>query len=164
MIANANTEKLIEMLTELRELQQQLLWCLRTQQRAMRTGRMDQVQSCTSRSKFLVQQIADVEGKLRGTARQLAAGAEDPVARLSDLAAALAEPARSKLLALAAATLTLAQEIDQVNRINQQVTEEVLNCFDAIQRRLCNSDKSAVYESTGKPVMANAWRVLDAVG
>jgi len=157
---------LIEQLLELRDLHEQLLHVVRNKQRCMRSGDMDRVQSWSARETFLVESIRAGDAGRRETIATLAEPLDvDRPVTVSRLAERVHEPHRSKLLALAGATRNLAEQIYQVNQVNDAVTREILHCFAHMQREFAASQSDiGLYDPNGQRCLTPNVSILDAVG
>ena len=159
-------DALVEQLQELRELHDQLLLAARGKQSAMRCGDVDALQSWSAREKFLIDRITGAESARRATVEALAQalGREGPVT-VTVLAAQLGEPDRSRVLALAAAIRALAEQIHQINQINDAVSREILECFAQMHRRYAVARCDiGLYDTNGRKQLVTGAALLDAVG
>ncbi len=159
-------DALIESLIEMKRLQEQLSDALTGKQKAMRSGDMDSLESWSAREKFLIDKVSDVERVSRRLASEL--GKKQGLSAeigLTQLAERFSEPNRSRLLALVGAIRTIAERVRQMNRINDEVTREILCCFADIQRQMsavhCDT---GLYDTTGRKKVGIPHGFLDAVG
>ena len=159
-------ELLVEQLHELRDVHEQLLLAARSKQSAMRAGDVDALQSWSAREQFLVDRIAAAEQQRRAIVDALAQTLhlEGPVT-LTLLAGKLEEPDRSRLLALAGAIRSLAEQIRQTNQINDAVTREILQCFAQMQQQYAVARCDiGLYDTSGHKQLVTGVPILDAVG
>jgi flagellar biosynthesis/type III secretory pathway chaperone len=85
-------------------------------------------------------------------------------ATAKELASAAPEPARSKLLALAAMLKETAQNVQRLNRINAIATHKVLGHFDQIFRIIAQSGRDiGLYGRAGKKSITEQNRLVDAI-
>ncbi|NLX04090.1 MAG: flagellar protein FlgN [Phycisphaerae bacterium] len=159
-------ETLVSTLQELRELHEQLLLAARNKQKYMRSGEIDSLESWSAREQFLIERIGETDARRRETAEALAEGlGKDEPVTLRTLAESLAEPDRSRLLALAGAIRSLADQVYQVNRINDAVTREILQCFAQMQRNVAAAQGDiGLYDGRGQRRVTPTLNILDAVG
>ena len=157
---------MVEQLQEMRELHEQLLLAARNKQKSMRSGDLGALDSWAAREKFLIDRITATDAARRQTAEDLARtlGMEEPVT-LTRLADRLAEPGRSRLLALAGVVRGLAEQIYQANQVNDAVTRELLDCFAHMQRHYTAAHCDiGLYDTRGQRQLIAAVNLLDAVG
>jgi len=157
---------LVDQLLEIRELHEQLLLAVRNKQKHMRAGDMDGLQSWSAREKFLIDCVSTADQRRREITDQLSEqfGMEAP-ATVTQLADRLVEPHRSRLLALSGAIRSLAEQIYQVNQINDAVTREILECFAQMHRQFASAQADlGLYDPNGQRQLATRVSILDAVG
>ena len=81
-----------------------------------------------------------------------------------ELAQAAPEPARSKIMALAAMLKEMAQNIQRLNRVNAVATRKVLGHFDQIFRIIAQSGRDiGLYGRAGKKSLTEQNRLVDAI-
>jgi hypothetical protein len=161
-----NINDLVKSLQELRELHEQLLLAVRGKQRTMRTGEMNSLESWSARERFLIERISESDETRRASARSVAdrLGLGDSVT-ITELANHLAEPDRSRLLALAGAIRSTAEGIYQINQVTDAVTREILSCFAQMQRQITAAHCDlGLYDPNGHKQLGHAINILDAVG
>lgn len=161
-----DTDRLVEPLLELRDLHEQLVQAATRKQRGMRSGDMDGVESWSARETFLVERIKTTDEQRREATEDLARelGMTEP-ATVSQLAGRLAEPHRSRLLALAGAIRASAEQVYQINQINDAVTREILQCFAQMQRQYTQTQCDiGLYDPNGQRRLVDGVSILDAVG
>jgi hypothetical protein len=167
---NAETKKhidlLVEQLQELRELHEQLLLVVRGKQRAMRSGDMDGLASWSAREQFVIGRVEAVDKCRQDETQELGRIlGSDAALTLTALANLLPEPSRSRILALAGALRSTAEQIYQINQVNDAVTREILNCFAQMQRQITAAHCDiGLYDPNGQKQMGNHLNILDAVG
>ncbi|MFA5864404.1 MAG: flagellar protein FlgN [Phycisphaerae bacterium] len=159
-------DNMAEHLRDLHGLHEQLLTVVHGKQRAMRTGDMNGLDSWSARERFLIERIEQVDQSRREEAKPLGQLLGlDENSTLSTLANHLEEPHRSKLLALAGAIRGTAEQVYQINQVNDAVTREVLSCFAQMQRQITSAHCDlGLYDPNGHKQMGNAVNILDAVG
>ncbi|KPK77642.1 MAG: hypothetical protein AMJ79_02560 [Phycisphaerae bacterium SM23_30] len=114
--------------------------------------------------------VVRMNGQRRAEATQQATWRLFPQRRIGssvtakELAQAAPEPARSKILALAAMLREMAQNIQRLNRVNAVATRKVLGHFDQIFRIIAQSGRDVgLYGRAGKKSMAEQNRLVDAI-
>ncbi len=157
---------LVQQLQELRELHEQLLLAVRGKQRAMRSGDMNSLASWSAREQFLIERIEGVDKNRQAQTQQLSKNLGlDQNLTLTALANQLEEPHRSRLLAQAGAIRSTAEQIYQINQVNDAVTREILNCFAQMQRQITAAHCDiGLYDPNGRKQLGNHLNILDAVG
>jgi len=159
-------DKLVDQLQEIRELHEQLLITVREKQKGMRSGDVDSMDSCAARERFLIERIKEVDETRRTDSTVLAGllGLEQD-STLTTIANQLDEPQRSQLLALAGAIRKTAEQVYQINQVNDAVTREILSCFAQMQRQITATHCDlGLYDPNGQKQMSNHVNILDAVG
>lgn len=159
-------DALVEQLQVLRERHEQLLVAVRGKQRAMRAGDMGQLESWSARERFLIERIEAADRDRRDVARPLgeALGLGE-AATLTELANRLEEPHRSRLVALAGAIRSTAEQVYQINQVNDAVTREILSCFAQMQRQIAAAHCDlGLYDPNGHKQLGSTVNILDAVG
>lgn len=161
-----DTSELVNQLIEIRDLHEQLLLAVRNKQTYMRSGNMNELESWSAREKFLIDCIAQGDQRRREISDQLAKHMKiETPATVSQLAASLIEPHRSRLLALGGAIRGLAEQVYQVNQVNDAVTREILECFAQMHRQFAASQCDlGLYDPNGRKRVSTAVNMLDAVG
>jgi flagellar biosynthesis/type III secretory pathway chaperone len=159
-------ETMIDQLVELRELHDQLLLAVRSKQKNMRLGDMDGLQSWSAREKFLIDRITETDQQRRVLVDRLAQEMNlGEALTLTQLSEHLGEPHRSKLLALAGSIRHLAEQIHQVNQVNDAVTRGILDCFAQMHRRFAIEQCDiGLYDPKGQRKLVDRVSTLDAVG
>jgi flagellar biosynthesis/type III secretory pathway chaperone len=159
-------DALAEQLHQIHAMHEQLLLAVRGKQRAMRAGDMGGLDSWSARERFLLERIEAADQVRRDAAKPIgkALGLDDAVT-LTELATRLEEPHRSKLLALAGAIRSTAEQVYQINQVNDAVTREILSCFAQMQRQVTAAHCDlGLYDPNGRKQMGSAVNILDAVG
>jgi hypothetical protein len=157
---------LVQQLQELRELHEHLLLVVRGKQRAMRSGDMNSLASWSAREQVLIERIQIVDKNRQAETQELgkALGLGQTLT-LTALANQFEEPERSQLLALAAAIRSTAEQIYQINQVNDAVTREILNCFAQMQRQITAAHCDiGLYDPNGRKQLGSHLNILDAVG
>ncbi len=159
-------EDFIANLKEVKNVNEQLMNVVQNKHRAMRTGNLDSLQSCSAREKFLIDKISEIEKAMQTKFRTLAEHLNiNPESRVLNLAEKLAEPHRSRLLILVGTIRSTTEKIYQINQINDEVTRHILNCFADVQRQITAvSNDIGLYDTNGNKQLANQNSILDAVG
>jgi flagellar biosynthesis/type III secretory pathway chaperone len=157
---------LVEQLLDLRDHYEQLLHAVRCKQRCMRAGDMDELQSWSAREKFLIDCIAEMDAQRRDIVGALAGEmAIEGGVSVGRIASRCDEPQRSRLLALAGAIRSMAEQVHQVNQINDAVTREILECFAQMQRQFTTARCDiGLYDTHGQRQLLSNVSILDAVG
>jgi hypothetical protein len=157
---------IVDQLYEILTLHEQLLIAVKNKQKNMRAGNMSELESWSAREQFLIDRIKESD-----VIRQEECGKLSSVLELSEqptitlLADKVGEPDRSRLLAMAGGIRNLADQIYQVNQVNDAVTREILNCFAQIQRQISTTHCDlGLYDPSGRKQMGSPIRILDAVG
>jgi len=166
MSEDVNIKPLVDHLMDLRELHEQMLTTVRNKYTCMRKGDLDGLESWSARERFLFERMSAAESERQAAVSELAEalGLEGPVT-LSQLAAALDEPDRSRLLGLAGALRAVAEQIRQANQINDAVTREILQCFAQVNRKLATASLDCgLYEPNGQRHRPRGVSILNAVG
>jgi len=84
---------------------------------------------------------------------------------VSLIAEALDEPTRSQLLALAGSIRELADQIYQVNRVNDEVTQHILQAFAQMQRECVMAQCDiGLYDTHGQRCLTGRPSILDVAG
>lgn len=166
MDGNVDIKRLVGQLLDLRELHEQLLLAVRSKQQSMRRGQTSALESWSAREKFLLDRISEAEQNRREQVRKVSEQLNiNDTPTVSRLAAAFDEPERSQLLVAAGAIRDLAEAIVQVNRVNDAVTREVLECFAQVRRQFAASQCDiGLYDLKGQRQLSGHVSILDAVG
>jgi len=159
-------DSLVERLGDLRDLHEQLLLTVRGKQKAMRSGDMNSLASWSAREQFLIERIEIVDKERKSETDELSRqlGHQETVS-LTVLADQLSEPERSRILALIGAIRATAEQIYQINQVNDAVTREILNCFAQMQRQITAAHCDiGLYDPNGNKQLTRHLNILDAVG
>lgn len=152
----ATADKLHEVLTRLYGGHEQLLQALQLQQQAIRRFDAPGLEKLRDRCEAIAQRISELE-----EARARIAG---PGARMSELAAGLPEPQRSRLAAISAGLRKLAIEITSVSRVNNTALQNMLNHFHTVYQMIASTKRASAYNATGQSARPNGGAFLvDAV-
>ena len=139
----AKAVKLIDILTRQHAAHQELRAALAEQQQALRRFDAAGLELLRQRGDRLAERIGELEA-----ARAALTGGG---ARLTELAAALGEPQRSRLLAVAHGLRTVAEETAALGRINRAAAQCMLNHFHGVYRLLARAGRPVSYGASGRP-------------
>lgn len=138
----ATIKRLYDLLTRQAEAHDEMRAVLLTQQRALRRFDTAGLEQLRQRCDVLTERIAELEN-----ARRAVTG---PDVRISDLAATVGEPDRSRLVAVAIRLKKAAEEIASIHRINRAAVANMLNHFHQAYQLLASADNAAAYGSSGQ--------------
>jgi hypothetical protein len=86
------------------------------------------------------------------------------LASARELAQALSEPLRSKLMALTGMLRDVVEKVQRLNRINAQVSRKMLGHLDHIFRVIAETGSDiGLYSRVGKKAMVEQKRLVDAI-
>ena len=160
--------QLAECLGELRGLYEQLVGVLRRKLEAMRRADTEGLNSCGARERFLVQRMAESDATRRNLVGELQVRAgvrAGQAMTLSDLAERLGEPARSRVLVLAAGLRQVVEEANQLNQVAALSAKEMLVHFGRVYEVMQSGGMGGgVYGPQGGRAQTAERRSLDAVG
>lgn len=166
MPGKSNVSLMIDQLADLRRLYEQLLMAVRKKQTCMRSGDMAGLESWSAREKFLIERVTSGDEHRRQLAQSVADELDvDRELTLTQLSAHVDEPERSKLLALAGAIRNVAEQVYQVNQVNDAVTRDILDCFAQMHRQFAQTQSDiGLYDPKGERKLVRQVSMLDAVG
>ncbi len=148
-------KRLFDLLDRQRDAHRQLRTCLLDQQTALRRFDTSRLEQLGRRCDALGERIASLEA-----ARRELTG---PDVRLTDLAATLDEPARSRLVAAAMGLRHLAGEVASVNRINAAAIHNLLDHFHQVYQMIASAGRADGYGASGRADPPTGAFLIDAV-
>ncbi len=164
-------EQVVRVLDELKHLHDELAVVVKGKIQAMRAADTDALRSAVAREGFLTQRIREQDGLRRQIMElvgELLGLSPDEAGRMtvSELAQRTVEPARSRLLAVAAAIREKAQEAARANEVAAMITAEMLKHFRHVFEVMAQVDAREVglYSRTGRTEARAAMSVFEAVG
>jgi len=162
-------EQLETVLGELRRLHDELSLVVRNKLESIRKADTDAIRSATTREEFLIGRIREQDGMRKQLLELIGKALDVPAPRarvmtIREVAAHVTEPARSRLLALAAALRERVRETAEGNRVAAVVSHEMLRHFRQVYEVMARVDDSpAVYSRTGRAERRCGTNVFDAV-
>lgn len=164
-------EQLFEVLDTLVRLHEQMIATLDRQLAAARAADSQMMRQCQETIEHLAGQIAHAEIQRRRATGGLAVEAGLPEATsargvtASRLAAALPEPARSRLTEQTARLRERVQEVDRLNRILADVSRRVLLHLKSAYETVAHAaGTTGIYAADGRMRQAQRSTVFEAVG
>lgn len=164
-------EQLFDVLDTLVRLHEQMIATLDRQLAAARAADSQTMRQCQEHIEDLVRQVAREETQRRNVTRSLAveAGVQGAAAghgvTASRLAAAMPEPARSRLTEQSARLRDRVQEVDRLNRILADVSRRVLLHLKSAYETVAHAaGTTGVYAADGRMRQAHRSTVFEAVG
>lgn len=98
------------------------------------------------------------------TMRELMPKTKGRLTSARELAQALSEPLRGKLMAITGMLREVVEKVQRLNRINAQVSRKMLGHFDHIFRVLAQSGSDiGLYSRVGKKAVVEQKRLVDAI-
>ena len=162
-------EQLIEAMLDELQSHKKLSAVLDGKLDAMRHFDVSRLESLRQNEQRLLN-VVRMNGQRRAEATHQATGQLFPQRRMDssvtarELAQAAPEPARSKIMALAAMLKEMAQNIQRLNRVNAVATRKVLGHFDQIFRIIAQSGRDiGLYGRAGKKSLTEQNRLVDAI-
>jgi len=160
--------QLIETMQDDLRSQQNLAELLNNKLDAMKHYDMSRLEALSQTERRLLQGIYSGEKRrqtvLRRATRKLYPQKQDGLASARELAQVSQEPARSKILTLAAMLGGVSEKVQSLNRINALASEKILNHFNHIFRVIAQSGRDiGLYSSGGKKAYLEQNRLVDAI-
>ncbi len=174
-MTNATLDKrvgqVVQVLSELKHLHDELALVVRRKLDAMRAADTDALRSAVAREEFLAQRIREQDGLRRQIVELIGAAlgrsaAESRAMTVSELAECLGEPARSRLLLLAGALRERVRETGELNRVAGAVSREMLRHFRHVFQVMAQASppSGGVYTRSGFTETRTGMSVFEAVG
>ncbi|MFW6145966.1 MAG: flagellar protein FlgN [Planctomycetota bacterium] len=148
-------KRLFDLIDRQRDAHRELRTCLLDQQTALRRFDTTRLEQLGRRCDGLGERIAELEK----TRRDLTG----PKVKLTDLAATLDEPHRSRLVAVAMGLRQLAAEVASINRINAAAIHNMLNHFHQVYQMIASAGRTDGYGASGRTDKATGSFLVDAV-
>ena len=148
-------KRLFDLIDGQRNAHKELRTVLLDQQTALRRFDTHRLEQLGRRCYALGERIAELE-----QARRSLTG---PNVRLTDLAATLAEPCRSRLVAAALGLRQLAGEVSSITRINAAAILNMLNHFHQVYQMIASAGRTNGYGASGQADKATGAFLVDAV-
>jgi len=135
---------------------------------AMRHYDMSRLEALSAKEQTLVEMIQQTAGMreeiLRKVSQQLFPDAPRRRWSARQLAQAVAEPTRGKLLAMADVLKSTAEKVQRLNRVNSLATEKVMHHFNHIFSLIAQSGRDiGLYSQSGKKSLLDQNRLVDAI-
>ena len=148
-------KRLFELLDRQRDVHKELRTALLDQQTALRRFDTRRLEQLHRRCDALGERIAELERVRRGL--------DGSNVKLTELAAALDEPDRSRLTAAAMGLRQLAGEVASINRINAAAIHNMLNHFHQVYQMIASAGRKDGYIASGQADRATGAFLVDAV-
>ncbi|NLF29984.1 MAG: flagellar protein FlgN [Planctomycetes bacterium] len=148
-------KRLFDLIDRQREAHKELRTALLDQQTALRRFDTRRLEQLGRRCDALGERIAELE-----QARRNLTGLN---VRLSELAATLGEPDRSRLTAAAMGLRQLAADVASINRINASAVHNMLNHFHQVYQMIASAGRTTGYGASGQADKATGAFLVDAV-
>jgi hypothetical protein len=146
-------------LKQLADRHEQLLTLMKRQRECLRLADHHGVSECSRLENTLVQAIAELEKRRLELVAQLTR-VVDPTAtqpmRMRDLAEALPEPARGRLLVLREQLRERISAVKEQSSVTRRATEALLNHMQGLVQTLGNAGRAAGYAPANQPQPTNA--------
>jgi len=169
-VADKRLKELTVLLADMSRLHQKLLEAVRHKLEAIRGADAEAMHRAARQEGELARRIKDQEGLRQLLMEELGeelglASAQVRKLTVSELAARVAEPVRSRLTVLGAELRKCATEIARLNRVNAVVSQEMLKHFrtvyDTVTRGTVTRD---FYGRTGRPQRGTPLALIDTTG
>jgi len=166
-MADAIHELLTYMGEELRK-QRDLADVLENKLDAMRHYDMSRLEALSAKEQALVEMIQQANGKrdmiLQKVSHEVFPQQSERRWSARELAEAVSEPMRGKLLAMADVLKSTVEKVQKLNRVNSLATEKVMNHFNHIFSLLAQSGRDiGLYSQAGKKSLLDQNRLVDAI-
>ena len=161
-------QQLIEAMQHELQWQRDLAMVLDNKLDAMRHYDMSRLEALGQSEQKLMQGLRHNEMKRKQAVRQAASKLcprrSENVVNASELARSSGEPARGRILALAAMLKEVAQKVQSLNRVNAMASQRIMGHFDQIFRIIAQSGRDiGLYGQAGKKMLLEQNRLVDAI-